>query len=115
MKSDRVIIAILQPLVRDSALAENLRVKTAALVKSVLGTAEIREVFIEGGATAEVVLDALEYRTFDVTGEYGPGVAQMRVAPRSCFRKKTRGRVGRQNQYVTIKPGSYPWPKGIWI
>ena len=100
--SDRVIIAILQPPVQDSELAENLRTKTAALVRMVLSTAEIHELFIEGGATAEAVLRALQYRKFDVIAEYCPGVAQMLVA-------------GQQDQYVTIKPGSYPWPKQIWI
>jgi uncharacterized protein YgbK (DUF1537 family) len=100
--SDRVIIAILQPVVQDSRLAENLRMKTAALVRTILDTAEISELFIEGGATAEAVLHALQYETFDVLAEYAPGVVQMRV-------------VGQKEYYVTIKPGSYPWPEGIWM
>lgn len=101
-KSDRVIIAIPQKAVRDSGLAENLRMKTAALVQKVLNTAKIRELFIEGGATAEGVLRALDCLRFDVLAEYAPGVVQMRTA-------------GQKEQYVTIKPGSYPWPKKIWI
>lgn len=99
--SDRVIIAISQKTVRDSQLAENLRIKTADLVKKILNTAEIRELFIEGGATAEAILRILGCFRFDVLAEYAPGVVQMRIA-------------GDKEQYVTIKPGSYPWPKEIW-
>jgi len=101
-KSESVIIAILQKAVQDSGLAENLRMKTAVLVKVVLDTAKIRELFIEGGATAEAVLRELDYLRFDVLAEYAPGVVQMRTA-------------GQKEQYVTIKPGSYPWPRKIWI
>lgn len=99
--SDRVIIAITQKPVRDSELAENLRMKTAVVVKTIQNTVKIRELFIEGGATAEAVLRELDCFQFDVLAEYAPGVVQMR-------------RTGQKEQYVTIKPGSYPWPKGIW-
>ncbi len=101
-ESDCVIIAILQPVARDSRLAENMRMKTAALVQRVLDTAEVHELLIEGGATAEAVLRALQYEMFDVLAEYAPGVVQMRTS-------------GSQEQYVTIKPGSYPWPERIWM
>ncbi len=101
-KSGCVIIAILQPVVRDSKLAQNLRMKTAALVQRVLNKTAIHELFLEGGATAEAVLHKLRWDTFDVLAEYGPGVVQMRVTLEP-------------DNYVTIKPGSYPWPKKIWI
>jgi uncharacterized protein YgbK (DUF1537 family) len=101
-KSDSVIVAITQKPVRDSDLAENLRKKTAALVKAILDTVKVRELFIEGGATAEAVLRKIDCLRFDVLAEYAPGVVQMCVT-------------GQKEQYVTIKPGSYPWPKGIWI
>ena len=101
-KSDKVIIAITQKPVQDSELAESLRMKTAIVVQMVLNATEIRELFIEGGATAEAVLRAIDCFRLDVLGEYTPGVVQMQVS-------------GKKEQYVTIKPGSYPWPKGIWI
>jgi uncharacterized protein YgbK (DUF1537 family) len=100
--SSQVIIAILQPVIKDSRLAKNLRMKTAALVQKIVSSAKINELFIEGGATAETVLRALQWGTFDVTGQYAPGVVQMRVPQEP-------------DNYVTIKPGSYPWPNGIWI
>jgi uncharacterized protein YgbK (DUF1537 family) len=100
--SGRVIIAILQPVVNDSRMAQNLRITMAAVVQKVLSSAKINELFIEGGSTAEAVLHELEWQTFDVIGQYAPGVVQMRVPQRS-------------DNYVTIKPGSYPWPDRIWI
>jgi uncharacterized protein YgbK (DUF1537 family) len=100
--SESVIIAIAQKPVWDSELAENLRMKIAVLVQMVLDAAEIRELFIEGGATAEAVLRKLNYLRFDVVAEYVPGVVQMCAA-------------GQKEQYITIKPGSYPWPTRIWI
>jgi uncharacterized protein YgbK (DUF1537 family) len=100
-KSGRVITAILQPVVRDSKLAQNLRMKTATLVRMILNMEKITELFIEGGATAEAVLHELQWDTFNVTAEYAPGVVQMCV-------------LGKPDNYVTIKPGSYPWPDRIW-
>ncbi|HJX03096.1 MAG TPA: four-carbon acid sugar kinase family protein, partial [Dehalococcoidia bacterium] len=67
-----------------------------------ISSAKIKELFIDGGATAEAVLHKLQWGTFDVIAEYGPGVVQMRVSE------------GPDN-YVTIKPGSYPWPDRIWM
>jgi uncharacterized protein YgbK (DUF1537 family) len=100
-KSGLAVIAILQPVVRDSKLAQNLRIKTAALVKMVASKTTIHGLFIEGGATAEAVLRKLQWHRLDIIGQYAPGVVQMRVA-------------ALPGHYVTIKPGSYPWPKRIW-
>ena len=100
-KSGLAIIAILQPVVRNSKLAQNLRIKTAALVKMVVGRTTIHELLIEGGATAEAVLRELQWQRLDVIGQYAPGVVRMRAVELS-------------KQFVTIKPGSYPWPKRIW-
>lgn len=100
--SGRAIIAIPQPVVNDSKLAKNLRITMAAVVQRVFSSVKIHELFIDGGATAEAVLRALQWVTFDVIGQYAPGVVQMRVSE------------GADN-YVTIKPGSYPWPNRIWI
>jgi len=113
--SDRVIIAISQKTVQDSQLAENLRNKTADLVKKILDTVKVRELFIEGGATAEAVLRILGCFRFDVLAEYAPGVVQMRMAGRRLGEARLcLGGAGKKEQYLTIKPGSYPWPEEIW-
>jgi uncharacterized protein YgbK (DUF1537 family) len=70
--SDRVIIAILQPVVHDSELAQNLRITIATVVQRVVSSAKIHELFIEGGATAEAVLRTPQWETLDVLAEYGP-------------------------------------------
>ncbi len=126
--SGRAIIAILQPVVQASPtrakpwtgssqpsagltgskpppaakLAKSLRMKTAALVQRVVSKTTIHELFIEGGATAEAVLRVLQWQMFDVIGQYAPGVVQMQVT-------------SQPGHYVTIKPGSYPWPKETWV
>jgi len=102
LSADRqVIIAIPQPVVKDAQLAHKLCKYMATLVESVIGRATIRELILEGGATAEVVLSRLGWTTLKVLGEYGPGVVQLCMSVR-------------ENLLVTIKPGSYPWPEEIW-
>ncbi|MHC4171433.1 MAG: four-carbon acid sugar kinase family protein [Planctomycetota bacterium] len=97
----RVIVAIRQPVMQDVQITRDLRTRMAALVQMVLGRTRVHELFIEGGATAEAILHRMEWDTLNVLGEYRPGVVQMRVE-------------GQQDQYITIKPGSYPWPDRIW-
>lgn len=80
--------------------ALTLRIRTAALVRQVLGRTQIGELFIEGGATARAVLDGMGWEALTVLGEYGPGVVRLSV--------RVPG-----GQVVTLKPGSYPWPEGI--
>ena len=72
----------------------------ATLVRRVLGQTRIGELFIEGGATARAILDGMGWETLNVLGEYGPGVVRLSVQ-------------GSEGQVVTLKPGSYPWPKGL--
>ena len=61
---------------------------------------QVKRLFIEGGATARAILDRMEWHTLNVKGEYAPGVVQMQVQEH-------------HDQIVTIKPGSYPWPKSL--
>jgi len=67
----------------------------------VIGKTAIRELFIEGGATADAILDQMEWNSLNVLGEYQAGVVRMGVP-------------GQENPYVTSKPGSYTWPDSIW-
>ena len=84
----------------DAGLALHLRTQTAIMVQHVLGKIDIRELLIEGGATGRDILDRLGWQRFDVIGEYGPGIVKMQV-------------LGHQDQIVTLKPGSYPWPEEL--
>jgi uncharacterized protein YgbK (DUF1537 family) len=96
-----VIIAIGQASVCSAVLARRLCGHTAALVEDVLGRISVPELYIEGGATASATVRRLRWKRLVPCSEVAAGVVRMRVLERS-------------EQYVTIKPGSYRWPEGIW-
>ncbi len=95
------ISVIDRPVKADARLALGLRTCMAGLVQQVVGRTRIQELFIEGGATARTILDRMGWNTLDVLGEYGLGVVRLAVR-------------GKQSQIITLKPGSYPWPDGVW-
>ena len=99
--SEWAVIAIGPLGKRNAPSALDIRTQMAALVQQVVDRTRIREVFIEGGATAGAILRRLGWDTLDVLGEYGPGVVRLAVN-------------GSPEQTVTLKPGSYPWPGGMW-
>ncbi|MBN1507090.1 MAG: four-carbon acid sugar kinase family protein [Sedimentisphaerales bacterium] len=99
--SECAVIAMGQPERYSAPSAHDIRTQAATLVQQVADRTRIREVFIEGGATAGAILRRLGWDTLDVRGEYGPGVVRLGV------RKSPE-------QTVTLKPGSYPWPDGLW-
>jgi len=67
----------------------------------VLTQTSIDELFIEGGATASTIVRRLKWRRFSLCAELAPGVIRMHAKEK-------------QNLSLTIKPGSYHWPKKIW-
>jgi uncharacterized protein YgbK (DUF1537 family) len=95
------VAAITQPVIVNADLALYFRTQMAAMAKQVMSQTSIQELLIEGGATARAILDRMEWHTLNVKGEYAPGVVQMQVQEH-------------HDQIVTIKPGSYPWPKSLW-
>ncbi|MHC4337660.1 MAG: four-carbon acid sugar kinase family protein [Planctomycetota bacterium] len=100
-KYSKAIVTIDQPVARNPALARKLRHHIAALVENVLSRTSIDELFIEGGATASAIVRRLQWTRFFPCAELAPGIVRMRVKEK-------------QNLYLTIKPGSYPWPKKTW-
>lgn len=64
-------------------------------------------VFVEGGATAGALLDRLGWDRFEVTRELGPGVVGLRADGSELA--SSRGAVE-----IVVKPGSYPWPAGVF-
>lgn len=72
----------------------------AGLVMAVLNRLELTEIYLEGGSTARAVLDQAGIKTLQVQGQYGPGV--VRLSAKGC------------GLFITLKPGSYPWPCSIW-
>jgi uncharacterized protein YgbK (DUF1537 family) len=100
-KNDKVIASISHRVVQDASLAQRLRAGMASMVEEVLEKVDIRDLYIEGGATAEEVIQRMGWQRFSVCGELAPGVVRMQIS-------------SNENQYLTVKPGSYPWPDNIW-
>lgn len=90
----KVIIAFSNDIKAPPGVLRNLM---AMLVKDVITTLHIQELFIEGGATAAAILEAMQLNTYTVTDEIYRGVVRMKAA----------------NMYVTVKPGSYALPQVI--
>ena len=75
-----------------------LKEKLGAVVKSVTDQAEIKELLIEGGATAFGIIQELGLSSFIPTEELSQGVVRMKSATEEWL-------------HLTIKPGSYEWPR----
>lgn len=97
----QVIVTVGQPAAQNPALTQRIRDYTAVLVADVLKRIAVEELWIEGGATASAVVRHLRWRRFFPCQELSPGVVRMRVE-------------GKRKPYLTVKPGSYPWPAKIW-
>ena len=75
--------------------------RLAKAVKLVVNATRPDRILLEGGATAEAVMAAMNLRRFKVEPSPGGGVGALR--PR-----------GRRGPLFLIKPGSYPWPETVW-
>lgn len=80
--------------------ALTIRESMALTVNLLQEQCHIRELVIEGGATAHAVLKQLNIDVLRPTEELSPGVTRSEIADRK--------------QMVTMKPGSYPWSKELW-
>jgi uncharacterized protein YgbK (DUF1537 family) len=94
--SARVLITIPQPLHR--AASQRLQSTLAELAANILAAGPVENLLLEGGATASAVCRLMGWNAFDVTGEFSPGVVRLQAGDANLI----------------IKPGSYPWPAGIW-
>jgi uncharacterized protein YgbK (DUF1537 family) len=81
-----------------SSHAKQIERLYAAITGHILSQTRVDELYIEGGATAWSILNALGYSSFIPVGEYARGVVRMQVE-------------NKEGLYVTIKPGSYLWPE----
>jgi uncharacterized protein YgbK (DUF1537 family) len=80
--------------------AHELREKMAKSISRIVKKTTPAEMIIEGGATAYAILDLAGWHTFIPEQELAPGLVRMRVAEAPHL-------------FVTVKPGSYPWPDAI--
>jgi len=99
-KHGKAIVAIHAGLTGNLADPHRLGLRMAALVKEVLQRNIIRELIIEGGATSWAVLQQSGLTQFFPVEELTPGVVRMQTIDTDLF--------------LTVKPGSYNWPAGMW-
>jgi uncharacterized protein YgbK (DUF1537 family) len=96
-----VTMAIDRQVGGNAEFAGKLRCIMATTVLAVFRKVTLKELFIEGGATASEIVGRFGWNRFEPCDQLGPGVVRMRV-------------LGSDNTCLTVKPGSYPWPKSIW-
>jgi uncharacterized protein YgbK (DUF1537 family) len=99
-KHGKAIVAIHAGLTGNSTDPHRLRLRMAGLVKEVLQRNIIQELIIEGGATSWAVIQQSELTQFFPVEEMAPGVVRMQTIDADLF--------------LTVKPGSYQWPAGMW-
>ncbi len=80
--------------------AGTIREDMALVLAELENLMRIHELVIEGGATAEAILEVLGICVLTPVFEYRQGV----------IRAKTKGGA----MHITLKPGSYPWPDELW-
>ncbi len=73
-----------------------LKERLSLVVKKILEKCEIKELFIQGGATAYSILETINQKSLIPINELAPGVMRMKLK--------------NKEQYITLKPGSYKWP-----
>ena len=97
----QAIVAIGQPISRHPDTSARLERHLGRLTKLVMESIAVDHLWLEGGATASAVLRELGWERFKVVREIRLGVVTMKP-------------VGRRRPMVTVKPGTYEWPGGIW-
>lgn len=77
--------------------AQALRHRLAEVVIRMLEQCAVGELLLEGGATSFALLEKKGWTSLTPLLEFSPGIVRMAVA-------------GKPNLFITLKPGSYPWP-----
>lgn len=80
----------------------NLREKQALLVRKVCNKVKVKELLIEGGATALAIVQQLNLNHFIPVQEFSTGVVRLQSLEHAGL-------------FLTLKPGSYAWPTDIGL
>jgi uncharacterized protein YgbK (DUF1537 family) len=84
-----------------SLSGRNVTAAMAEVTRRVVDGGSIDDLMIEGGATAQAVMAALDIDCLYPTQTLAPGVTRMKVD-------------SYPNLHITMKPGSYQWPASVW-
>ena len=101
VKNNKAVMAIDPTTVDETTTALSLRGKMAMAVKILFEKTLIKQIVIEGGSTAAALISELALDSFQPVAELKRGVVKMKVKDK-------------QELYITVKPGSYDWPAGLW-
>jgi uncharacterized protein YgbK (DUF1537 family) len=97
----KAIVAIQENSTKNMSIGTGqLKEKMAGLVNEVLHRSMVQELIVEGGATAWALIRQCGLTRFFPVEEMAPGVVRMQTDDPGLF--------------ITVKPGSYQWPKGLW-
>ncbi|MDR0541788.1 MAG: four-carbon acid sugar kinase family protein [Dysgonamonadaceae bacterium] len=83
-----------------AATASEVKRLLAKITQALLSLCPVEELMIEGGATAYACLQATGFSSLVPVKEYARGVVRLKIS-------------GKDNLFLTIKPGSYEWPEKI--
>ncbi|HEY9003504.1 MAG TPA: four-carbon acid sugar kinase family protein [Mucilaginibacter sp.] len=101
-ENGKAVIAIHHSIsANDTITATSLRNKKAMVVKKVLEKIAVKELLIEGGSTAAAIIRRLNLGRLVPLNQLAPGVIKLKAN-------------GKENLFLTLKPGSYDWPTGTW-
>jgi len=96
----RVILAVGLPPVTDRRVARQLVGHLTGIAAAVMQQSTVGHVYVEGGATATSLTRKMNWKHLSVKCEVAPGVVTLQPA-------------GERSRLLTLKPGSYVWPKGV--
>ena len=97
-KKNRLILSISENNISFPNSSFVLKQRMSMVVRSLVEHCNMKELLIEGGATAYSILNTLNCKTLIPIQEISPGVIRME---NSLF----------PTMHLTIKPGSYRWPE----
>ncbi|WP_243345486.1 four-carbon acid sugar kinase family protein [Parabacteroides sp. FAFU027] len=97
-ETHRLVLSISNERISYPNSSSILGLRMSKVIQDILDKCDVRELLIEGGATAFSVMKFQQWDTLIPVQELAPGVVRMQVSHRPSL-------------YLTIKPGSYLWPK----
>ncbi|WP_185731410.1 four-carbon acid sugar kinase family protein [Larkinella rosea] len=101
LQQSKPVLLAIDPIRAQRSDALQLRTAMGQAVKAVFGKILVHELVIEGGSTASAVLQEIGITRLIPTEELATGVVRS-IA------------IGKVDLHVTVKPGSYRWPTGLW-
>ena len=97
----KAIVAVEHPVISEQAVSNWIKYNFAVLVKETFERTTINELIIEGGSTASAVLCNMGLTRLTPLYQFQQGVIRMKVENIPGLN-------------LTLKPGSYTWPKTVW-